>query len=103
LDHDNRQKAIEHRQDALRKRSKRKAAKSELVEDDGPSEDLQQPNFHLLRQPVSMKFGKLQTHQLDALKWMASLAENKMNGILADDMGLGKTIMAISILCYVWD
>lgn len=50
-----------------------------------------------------MKFGKLQNHQLDALKWMASLAENKMNGILADDMGLGKTIMAISILCYVWD
>ena len=34
---------------------------------------------------------------------MASLAENKMNGILADDMGLGKTIMAISIICYMWD
>lgn len=43
----------------------------------------------------------MQTHQLDALKWMASLYENKMNGILADDMGLGKTIMAISILCYI--
>lgn len=26
-----------------------------------------------------------------------------MNGILADDMGLGKTIMAISILCYIWE
>ena len=32
---------------------------------------------------------------------MASLYENKMNGILADDMGLGKTIMAISLLCYL--
>jgi SNF2 family DNA or RNA helicase len=32
---------------------------------------------------------------------MASLYENKMNGILADDMGLGKTIMAISIICYI--
>lgn len=50
-----------------------------------------------------MKFGKLQPHQLDSLKWMASLYENDMNGILADDMGLGKTIMSISILCYLWE
>ena len=36
--------------------------------------------------------GELQIHQLDSLKWMASLNENDMNGILADEMGLGKTI-----------
>jgi SWI/SNF-related matrix-associated actin-dependent regulator of chromatin subfamily A member 5 len=34
---------------------------------------------------------------------MASLYENRMNGILADDMGLGKTIMSISVLCYLWE
>jgi len=28
----------------------------------------------------------LQPHQLDALKWLASLHENGVNGILADDM-----------------
>ena len=34
----------------------------------------------------------LHPHQFDALKWMAALVENNMNGLLADDMGLGKTI-----------
>jgi SWI/SNF-related matrix-associated actin-dependent regulator of chromatin subfamily A member 5 len=43
----------------------------------------------------------LQPHQMDALKWMASLYENGLNGILADDMGMGKTIQAISILAYM--
>jgi SNF2 family DNA or RNA helicase len=32
---------------------------------------------------------------------MASLYENKVNGILADEMGMGKTIQAISILAYL--
>ena len=29
---------------------------------------------------------ELEPHQLDSLKWMASLHENNLNGILADDM-----------------
>ena len=29
---------------------------------------------------------QLQPHQLDSLKWMASLYENQINGILADEM-----------------
>lgn len=37
LDHDNRQKAIEHRKDALKKRSKRK--QSDLGKEDSPSQD----------------------------------------------------------------
>ena len=32
---------------------------------------------------------------------MASLVENKMNGLLADEMGLGKTIQAISLIAYL--
>jgi SWI/SNF-related matrix-associated actin-dependent regulator of chromatin subfamily A member 5 len=47
--------------------------------------------------------GVLHPHQLDSLKWMASLHDEKMNGILADDMGLGKTIQAISLICYLHD
>jgi SNF2 family DNA or RNA helicase len=50
-----------------------------------------------------MQWGDLQPHQLDSLKWMASLYQNDINGILADDMGLGKTIQAIAILCYVYE
>lgn len=34
---------------------------------------------------------------------MASLYENKMNGILADDMGLGKTVQTIALFCYLWE
>lgn len=50
-----------------------------------------------------MKNGLLQPHQLDSLKWMASLHSNNINGILADEMGLGKTIQTVSILCYLWE
>ena len=32
---------------------------------------------------------------------MASLHENKLNGILADDMGMGKTIQSISMLAFL--
>ena len=39
-----------------------------------------------------MSFGTLEPHQFDALKWLAALDDNNMNGLLADDMGLGKTI-----------
>lgn len=56
-----------------------------------------------VEQPNILRFGKLQTHQIDSLKWMVSLYENNINGILADDMGLGKTIQAISMLCYLWE
>ena len=40
---------------------------------------------------------------MDSLKWMASLYENEVNGILADDMGMGKTIQTISLLSYLWE
>lgn len=60
-------------------------------------------SHHFLRQPKCLQFGELQPHQLDSLKWMISLYENNMNGILADDMGLGKTIQTIAILSYLWE
>ena len=46
---------------------------------------------------------ELQPHQIDSLKWMASLHENDLNGILADDMGMGKTIQAIAFIAYLWE
>ena len=48
-------------------------------------------------------FGTLEPHQLDSLKWMASLDANNVNGLLADDMGMGKTIQTISFICYLWE
>lgn len=52
---------------------------------------------------MMMDFGELEPHQLDFLKWFASLDENNINGLLADDMGMGKTIMTISMICYLWE
>ena len=58
LDDDNHKKAVQYRNDALKKRSKRKG-KRDPTEEDGPSSELEQPNYHLISQPPSMQFGKL--------------------------------------------
>lgn len=40
----------------------------------------------------------LRSYQLDGVKWLYSLYNHNLGGILADDMGLGKTIQTISLL-----
>ncbi|KAH1072832.1 hypothetical protein J1N35_025160 [Gossypium stocksii] len=42
--------------------------------------------------------GKLKSYQLKGVKWLISLWQNGLNGILADQMGLGKTIQTIAFL-----
>ncbi|MCB9497817.1 MAG: DEAD/DEAH box helicase [Fibrobacteria bacterium] len=44
----------------------------------------------------------LRSYQLAGLRWMASLRERRLGGILADDMGLGKTIQVIALLCRIF-
>ena len=36
--------------------------------------------------------GEMRTYQLKGVKWLMSLYQNGLNGILADQMGLGKTV-----------
>ena len=36
--------------------------------------------------------GDLREYQLQGVRWMISLWQNGLNGILADQMGLGKTV-----------
>ncbi len=36
--------------------------------------------------------GDMRTYQLMGVKWLMSLWNNGLNGILADQMGLGKTV-----------
>ncbi|PHU27012.1 ATP-dependent DNA helicase DDM1 [Capsicum chinense] len=45
--------------------------------------------------------GKLKSYQLKGVKWLISLWQNGLNGILADQMGLGKTIQTISFLSHL--
>ena len=40
----------------------------------------------------------LRPYQRNAIKWLATLHQNHLGGILADDMGLGKTLETISFL-----
>jgi len=42
--------------------------------------------------------GKLKSYQIKGVKWLISLWQNGLNGILADQMGLGKTIQTIGFL-----
>ena len=45
--------------------------------------------------------GTLRDYQLKGVKWMISLWQNGLNGILADQMGLGKTVQTIAFLCHM--
>ncbi|KAG6600610.1 ATP-dependent DNA helicase DDM1, partial [Cucurbita argyrosperma subsp. sororia] len=45
--------------------------------------------------------GKLKSYQLKGVKWLISLWQNGLNGILADQMGLGKTIQTIAFLAHL--
>lgn len=45
--------------------------------------------------------GELKNYQLKGVKWLISLWQNGLNGILADQMGLGKTIQTIGFLSHL--
>ena len=45
--------------------------------------------------------GALRDYQLKGVKWLISLYQNGLNGILADQMGLGKTVQTIALLCHL--
>ena len=44
----------------------------------------------------------LRPYQEDGFRWMNTLYENHLGGILADDMGLGKTIQTIALLSHIY-
>jgi hypothetical protein len=44
---------------------------------------------------------ELRDYQLKGVKWMISMWQNGLNGILADQMGLGKTVQTIGFLAHL--
>ncbi|XP_047063817.1 ATP-dependent DNA helicase DDM1-like isoform X1 [Lolium rigidum] len=48
-----------------------------------------------------MTGGQLKSYQIKGVKWLISLWQNGLNGILADQMGLGKTIQTIGFLTHL--
>jgi ATP-dependent DNA helicase len=45
--------------------------------------------------------GRLKSYQIKGVKWLISLWQNGLNGILADQMGLGKTVQTIGLLAHL--
>ncbi|KAK9815465.1 hypothetical protein WJX72_004092 [[Myrmecia] bisecta] len=45
--------------------------------------------------------GELRDYQLKGVKWLVSLYQNGLNGILADQMGLGKTVQTVGFLSHL--
>lgn len=45
--------------------------------------------------------GEMRDYQLRGVRWMISLYQNGLNGILADQMGLGKTVQTIGFLSHL--
>jgi ATP-dependent DNA helicase len=45
--------------------------------------------------------GELRDYQLKGVRWMVSLWQNGLNGILADQMGLGKTVQTVAFLSHL--
>ena len=50
-----------------------------------------------------MQGGVLRDYQIKGVKWILSLWQNGLNGILADQMGLGKTVQSIGFISHLWD
>ena len=49
---------------------------------------------------LPLMVGDMRDYQLRGVRWLISLYQNGLNGILADQMGLGKTVSSL-YLCYV--
>jgi SNF2 family DNA or RNA helicase len=45
----------------------------------------------------------LHGRQMQGLKWLVSLFNNKLSGVLADEMGLGKTIQIIALIAHLME
>lgn len=50
---------------------------------------------------LPLMVGEMRDYQLRGVRWLTSLYQNGLNGILADQMGLGKTVSSFSIDPYI--
>ena len=51
--------------------------------------------IYLLQAMLPLMVGEMRDYQLRGVRWLISLYQNGLNGILADQMGLGKTVSAL--------
>ena len=90
----------EQNERALRE-SRGKRRRSEAGREESPSKRRREEESALIAQPPNLVGGSLKPYQLDGLRWLVSLWENGLSGILGDEMGLGKTIQVIALIAYL--
>ena len=85
--------------DSVKKGAKRARGSSPggAVHDENPG--VSSPTRELL--PL-LTGGEMREYQLKGVKWLISLYQNGLNGILADQMGLGKTVQCIGFLSHLF-
>eukprot|EP01132_Coremiostelium_polycephalum_P012256 gene12256-14985_t len=54
-------------------------------------------------QPEIMVGGRLKPYQITGLRWLISLFNRNLNGILADEMDLGKSVQTIAFICHLYE
>ncbi|KAI8463605.1 MAG: P-loop containing nucleoside triphosphate hydrolase protein [Monoraphidium minutum] len=73
------------------------AAKRQKKEDDAAAPPGVTPTKALL----PLINGELRDYQLKGVRWLISLWQNGLNGILADQMGLGKTVQTVGLIAHL--
>ncbi|MBR3770903.1 MAG: DEAD/DEAH box helicase, partial [Clostridium sp.] len=63
-------------------------------------EEIGQPKSVKVEVPDNVK-AQLRPYQVVGYKWLYTLSQNKLGGILADDMGLGKTLQTITYIASI--
>ena len=85
--------------------TRRKKRRGEGVREESPAkrrkEDEGGVSASVIEQPPNLVGGTLKPYQLDGLRWLVSLWENGLSGILGDEMGLGKTIQVIALIAHL--
>ncbi len=51
-------------------------------------------------EPPAALTASLRPYQVDGFRWLATLWDLRLGGILADDMGLGKTLQTLALICH---
>ncbi|KAG1673281.1 hypothetical protein FOA52_002561 [Chlamydomonas sp. UWO 241] len=65
------------------------------------SGDAKESEVSATKKMLPMMNVEMRDYQLKGVKWLISLYNNGLNGILADQMGLGKTVQTIGFLSYL--
>ncbi|KAJ9505737.1 hypothetical protein QJQ45_012825 [Haematococcus lacustris] len=98
-------KALSQKVPAKKTAGKKRGRGGKAVKDKEPEEPAQPEVSSLTptQELLPSLHADLKPYQLKGVKWLISLYQNGINGILADQMGLGKTVQTIGFISHLRD